>query len=61
MSETSYFRLMEQDNEVKQVFRESDPGVKIAINFLSKPEVVVQSTISAFKNILVKMLEFQTA
>ena len=52
---------MEQDNEVKQVFRESDPGVKIAINFLSKPEVVVQSTISAFKNILVKMLEFQTA
>jgi len=53
----AYFKLMEQNADVKRVFGESDPAVKVAISFISQPDVVGQPTITAYKNMLVKMLE----
>ena len=31
----SYFKLLEQNNEVRKLYKTLDPAVKIAINFLS--------------------------
>lgn len=57
MNTPAYFKLMEANNEVKKVFNESDSAIRVAINFISQPDVVSMPTITAYKKMLSKMLE----
>lgn len=60
MNTPAYFKLIEANNEVKKVFNESDTAIRVAINFISQPGVISMPTITAYKNMLCKMLELQT-
>ena len=57
-SSAGYFKLMEENDELKKLFRQMDTTIKSAINFLSQAEMLVQPTIIAYRQMLVKMLEF---
>ena len=58
MNANSYFKLVEENNDIKKIFRQMDAPVKSAINFISQPDLLKQPTITAYKQMLVKMLEY---
>ena len=49
--------MKEQNEGVSKVFRSLDIYVKVAINYLSQPEILKLKDIEIYKPLLTKMLE----
>ena len=54
------FRLKEQVAEQSKVFQELDKPIKLAVNFLAQADIINLPSITMYKHMLVKTLEYKT-
>ena len=58
---SAYFKLMEENNDLRVAHRKLDNAVKSVISFLSKPDILNKPTIVPIKKMLCNLIETQTA
>ena len=52
--------MKESCDDVKKLFRQLDEPVKVAVNFLSQPDILAQPSILPYRVMLARVLQVQS-